>query len=70
MKDIMSSDTYGIDYNCGENNLVREGKDFDTKARTDVLVQDAAKNGKGSKPTDTGIFGMADDMSLYNDSGK
>ena len=28
MNDIMNADKYGIDYNCGENNLVREGKDL------------------------------------------
>jgi len=45
MKDIMQADTYGIDYNCGENNLVREGKDFDTVAKTEELIVDAGKKG-------------------------
>ena len=45
MKDIMSADTYGIDYNCSENNLVREGKDFDTVAKTEELIVDAGKAG-------------------------
>jgi hypothetical protein len=69
VKDIMNADKESVDMH-NEANLVREGKDFDTKARTDVMIQDAAKNGKGSKPTDTGCLSMADDMSLYNDSGK
>jgi hypothetical protein len=68
VKDIMNADKQGVDANVGEGNLVREGKDFDTKARTDVLTQDAGK--KGGKSYDTGCLKMADDMSLYNTSGK
>lgn len=65
MKDIMSADTYGVDYNCGENNLVREGLQFGTAAETDVLVQDAPK--KQTKPTVTGeIDRLASDNSLYS----
>ena len=45
MKNIMEADTYGIDYNCGENNLVREPKDFDTVARTEELIVDAGSAG-------------------------
>ena len=37
--DIMGSDKKGIDYNCGENNLYREGMDFDTVAKTDTLIE-------------------------------
>ncbi len=65
MKDIMSADTYGVDYNCGENNLVREGLQFDTAVKTDVLVEDAPK--KQTKPTVTGeIDRLASDNSLYS----
>ena len=65
MKDIMSADKYGIDYNCGENNLVREGKDFDTVAKTDVLIEAMPK--KQTKPTVTGeIDRLAGDTSLYS----
>jgi len=46
--DIMMSDKKGIDYNCGENNLYREGKDFDTVAKTDVLIESAPKAGKSA----------------------
>jgi hypothetical protein len=67
--EIMMSDKKGIDYNCGENNLFREGMDFDTVAKTDVLTQDVPK--KQTKPTVTGeIDRLANDYSLYNESGK
>lgn len=55
MKDIMSADTYGIDYNCGENNLVREAKDFDTVAKTEELTVDAGKKG-GKQALDASIL--------------
>jgi len=65
MKDIMQADTYGIDYNCGENNLVREGLEFDTVAKTDVLTEDMPK--KQTKTTvDPAVMRMADDTSLYS----
>lgn len=63
--DIMNSDQKGIDYNCGENNLVREGLEFDTRAKTDVLTEDMPK--KQTKPTVTGeIDRLAGDTSLYS----
>tara|TARA_R100000951_G_scaffold109849_1_gene107394 strand:- start:485 stop:676 length:192 start_codon:yes stop_codon:yes gene_type:complete len=55
MKDIMQADTYGIDYNCGENNLVREGKDFDTVAKTEELIVDAGKK-SGKQALDASIL--------------
>lgn len=55
--DILNSDKKGIDYNCGENNLYREGMEFDTVAKTDVLIEDMPK--KQTKPTDTGILSKA-----------
>jgi hypothetical protein len=65
MKDIMNADKYGIDYNCGENNLVRESMDFDTVAKTDSLIEAMPK--KQSKPTVTGeIDRLAGDTSLYS----
>lgn len=67
--DIMNSDTKGIDYNCGENKLYREGKDFDTQAKTSSLIEDVPK--KQTKTTvDPSVMKMADDYSLYNTSGK
>jgi len=66
--DIMNSDKKGIDYNCGENNLHREGMDFDTVAKTDTLIEDAPK--KQTQPTMTGIDSLANDNRLYAESGK
>ena len=66
--DIMSSDKKGIDANCGENNLYREGADFDTVAKTEELIVDAAS--KSAKQVDGSIMKMADDNSLYSESGK
>lgn len=68
MKNIMEADKYGIDYNCGENNLHREGMDFDTVAKTDVLIEDAPK--KQTNPTTTGIDALANDYRLYAEAGK
>lgn len=65
----MNADKKGIDYNCGENNLYREGADFDTQARPDVLTEDMPKvSTKGA--VDPSVMQMADDYSLYNESGK
>ena len=61
--DIMNADKKGIDYNCGENNLYREGADFDTVAKTDTLIEDAPK--KQTNPTDTGLDSLANDNRLY-----
>lgn len=61
--DIMNSDDKTIDYNCGENNLYREGADFDTVAKTDVLIEDMPK--KQTNPTMTGIDALANDNRLY-----
>tara|TARA_R110000787_G_scaffold25033_1_gene70591 strand:+ start:121 stop:318 length:198 start_codon:yes stop_codon:yes gene_type:complete len=65
MKDIMSADTYGIDYNCGENNLVREGKDFDTQISTEELTVDAGKKG-GNQALDQSILNSDKDSALYS----
>lgn len=53
--DIMGADKKGIDYNCGENNLYREAADFDTVAKTDVLIESAPKAGKNA-PLDSMIL--------------
>jgi len=63
--DIMNADKKGIDYNCGENNLYREGMDFDTVAKTDSLIEAMPK--KQTKTTvDPAVMRMADDTSLYS----
>jgi len=46
--DIMMADKKGIDYNCGENNLYREGMDFDTVAKTESLIEAMPKTKKES----------------------
>jgi hypothetical protein len=65
MKDIMNADKYGIDYNCGENNLVREGKDFDTVAKTEELIVDAGKKG-GKQALDQSILNSDKQSALYS----
>jgi len=53
--DIMNADKKGIDYNCGENNLYREGADFTTEANTEELIVDAGKKGN-RQPLDASIL--------------
>ena len=64
---IMQSDKKGIDYNCGENNLYREGFDFDTVAKTDSLIEAMPKSGR-SAPLDPAILNSDKDTSLYSGS--
>jgi len=45
---IMMSDKKGINDNCGENNLYREGMDFDTVAKTESLIEAMPKTKKES----------------------
>lgn len=40
---IMSSDKTSVDANMGESKLYREGLEFDTRAKTDVLTEDMPK---------------------------
>ena len=61
----MSADTYGIDYNCGENNLVREGKDFSTEINTEELIADAGKKG-GKQALDSSILNSDKQSALYS----
>ena len=65
MKNIMEADKYGIDYNCGENKLVRYGKDFDTKAKTEELISDAGKKG-GKQALDKSILNSDKENALYS----
>ncbi len=64
MKDIMNSDKQTVDTNVGETNLYREGLEFDTQAKTDVLTEDAPKV-QTKTTVDASLFTMADDTSLY-----
>ena len=56
---IMNSDKTSVNDPMGSNQLTRESLDFDPKATTDVLTQDAPK--KQSKTTvDKSLFTMAE----------
>jgi len=63
--DIMNADKKGIDYNCGENNLVREGMDFDTVANTEELIVDAGKKGN-KQALDASILNSDKQSALYS----
>ena len=65
---IMNSDKQTVDANIGESKLYREGLEFDTRAVTETLTEDMPK--KQTKPTDTGLFGLADDNRIYAEGGK
>jgi len=52
---IMMADKKGVDESCGENNLYREGMDFDTVAKTEELIVDAGKKG-GKQALDSMIL--------------
>jgi hypothetical protein len=64
---IMMSDKKGVDESCGENNLYREGMDFDTVAKTDTLIEAMPKAGK-SQALDQSILNADKDNALYSDS--
>ena len=56
---IMNSDKTSVNDPMGSNQLTRESLDFDTRATTDVLTQDAPK--KQTKTTvDKSLFTMAE----------
>lgn len=64
MKDIMNADKYGVDYNCGENNLYREGADFDTVAKTESLIEAMPKKAK-KESLDSAILNSDKQSALY-----
>ena len=62
---IMNSDKTSINDPMGSNQLNRESLEFDTRAATDVLTQDAPK--KQTKTTvDNSVFSMAADRPTGN----
>ena len=62
---IMNSDRISVDNPMGSNQLTREKLEFDTRAETDVLTQDAPK--KQPKTTvDNSVFSMAEDRPTGN----
>jgi hypothetical protein len=57
---ILSSDKTSVDANMGESQLYREGLEFDTRAKTDVLTEDMPK--KMSKTAvDPSVMKMAEE---------
>lgn len=65
---IMNSDKQTVDANIGESKLIRQGLEFDTRAVTETITEDFPK--KQTKPTDTGLFALADDNRIYAEGGK
>ena len=56
---IMGSDKVSVDYAQGSNNLYREGLEFTTEVKQDVLQVDMPK--KQTKPTvEASLFSMAE----------
>ena len=64
MKDIMSADTYGIDHNAGETNLVRESLEFTTEINTEELITDAGSVNKSK--LDPAILNSDKQSALYS----
>lgn len=57
---IMGADKTSVDANVGESKLYREGLEFDTRAKTDVLTEDMPK--KASKQAvDPSVMKMAEE---------
>ena len=62
---IMHSDKTSVNDPMGSNQLTRDSLEFDTRAATDVLTQDAPK--KQTKTTvDNSVFSMAEDRPTGN----
>jgi len=57
---IMGSDKTSVDANMGESKLYREGLEFDTRARTDVLTEDMPKK-QTKTAVDASVMKMADE---------
>ena len=57
---IMNADKTSVDDQMGADKLYREGLEFDSRAKTDVLTEDMPK--KRTKTTvDASLFSMADE---------
>jgi len=57
---IMSSDKTSVNDDMGAKNLYREGLEFDTRAKTDVLTEDMPKK-MTKKAVDPSVMKMADE---------
>ena len=61
---IMNADKISVDNDEGATKLYREGLEFDTRAKTDVLTEDMPK--KQTKPTVEASFNtMAEDRNYF-----
>lgn len=56
---IMSSDKTSVNDDMGAKNLYREGLEFDTRAKTDVLTEDMPKK-MTKKAVDPSVMKMAE----------
>ena len=62
---IMNADKISVDNDEGATKLYREGLEFDTRAKTDVLTEDMPK--KQTKPTVEASFNtMAEDRNYFS----
>ena len=57
---IMGADKTSVDANMGESKLYREGLEFDTRAKTDVLTEDMTKK-MSKKAVDPSVMKMAEE---------
>jgi len=57
---IMSSDKTSVNDDMGAKSLYREGLEFDTRAKTDVLTEDMPKK-MTKKAVDPSVMKMADE---------
>ena len=61
----MNADKVAVDTDEGASKLYREGLEFDTRAKTDVLTEDMPK--KQTKPTVEASFNtMAEDRNYFS----
>jgi len=56
----MGSDKTSVDANMGESKLYREGLEFDTRAKTDVLTEDMPKK-QTKTAVDASVMKMAEE---------
>ena len=57
---IMNADKVSVDDQMGADKLYREGLEFDTRAKTDVLNEDMPKQ-QTKTTVDASLFSMADE---------
>ena len=57
---IMGADKTSVDANMGETQLTRQGLEFDTRAKTDVLTEDMPKQ-QTKTTVDPSLMNMAEE---------